>query len=123
MASICPFRARRHNPSAVRLDDVLTQPADSIASATQQACYPRNPCNLVRLLRGLPEIFDADKGETVYSRAAQDFHAPPELGIEQGISVQQDSPCVFVCAQRFRPTLSALFRLHLLGGQAIYALD
>jgi hypothetical protein len=33
MARIYPFRALRYNPSAVRLDDVVTQPYDKISPA------------------------------------------------------------------------------------------
>src|SRR5260221_6004917 len=37
MASIYPFRAWRYNPSAVRLEDVVTQPYDKISPAMQEA--------------------------------------------------------------------------------------
>jgi uncharacterized protein (DUF1015 family) len=73
MAIIYPFRAWRYNPSTVRLDDVVTQPYDKISPAMQEAYYQRSPYNLVRIILGLPELFDAEGGENVYSRAARDF--------------------------------------------------
>ncbi len=39
----------------------------------QQAYYQRSPFNLVRIILGLPELFDAERGESVYTRAARDF--------------------------------------------------
>ncbi|MDE3188622.1 MAG: DUF1015 domain-containing protein [Acidobacteriota bacterium] len=98
MATIYPFRAWRYNPSAVRLDDVVTQPYDKISPAMQQAYYQRSPYNLVRIILGLPELFDAERGETVYSRAARDFRA----WREQGVLVQEKDPCIFAYAQRFK---------------------
>ena len=98
MARIYPFRAWRYNPSAVRLQDVVTQPYDKISPAMQQAYYQRSPFNLVRIILGLPELFDADKGENVYTRAARDFRA----WREQGMLIQEHEPCVFAYAQRFK---------------------
>ncbi len=98
MARIYPFRAWRYNPSAVRLDDVVTQPYDKISPAMQQAYYQRSPYNLVRIILGLPELFDAERGENVYTRAARDFRA----WREQDILVQEKDPCIFAYAQRFR---------------------
>ncbi len=98
MAKIYPFRAWRYNPSAVRLDDVVTQPYDKISPAMQQAYYQRSPFNLVRIILGLPELFDAERGENVYSRAARDFRA----WREEGILIQEKEPCIFAYSQRFR---------------------
>jgi uncharacterized protein (DUF1015 family) len=98
MARIYPFRAWRYNPSAVRLDDVVTQPYDKISPAMQQAYYQRSPYNLVRIILGLPELFDAEKGESVYTRAAKDFKA----WREQGILIQEKDPCIFAYSQRFK---------------------
>ncbi|HVN93344.1 MAG TPA: DUF1015 domain-containing protein [Terracidiphilus sp.] len=98
MARIYPFRAWRYNPSSVRLEDVVTQPYDKITPAMQQAYYQRSPFNLVRIILGLPELFDAEKGESVYTRAAQDFRA----WRKQGILIQENEPCVFAYAQRFK---------------------
>jgi uncharacterized protein (DUF1015 family) len=98
MAHIYPFRAWRYNPNVVRLDDVVTQPYDKITPAMQQAYYQRSPYNLVRIILGLPELFDAERGESVYSRAGRDFRA----WREQGVLIQEKDPCVFAYAQRFR---------------------
>jgi uncharacterized protein (DUF1015 family) len=98
MASIYPFRAWRYNPASVRLDDVVTQPYDKISPAMQQAYYQRSPYNLVRIILGLPELFDAERNESVYTRAARDFCA----WRDQGILIQEKAPCVFAYAQRFQ---------------------
>ncbi len=98
MARVYPFRAWRYNPSAVRLNDVLTQPYDKISPAMQQAYYQRSSFNLVRVILGLPELFDAEKGESVYTRSARDFRA----WREQGVLIQEKDPCVFGYAQRFQ---------------------
>ena len=98
MARIYPFRAWRYNPSAVRLEDAVTQPYDKISPAMQQAYYQRSPFNLVRIILGLPELFDAERGESVYTRAAREFSA----WREQGVLTQEKDPCVFAYAQRFK---------------------
>jgi len=126
MARIYPFRAWRYNPSAVRLDEVVTQPYDKISPAMQQAYYQRSPFNLVRIILGLPELFDAERGESVYSRAARDFRG----WREQGILVQEKDPCVFAYSQRFRVPGSdvikerrgfiALGRLHDYSEQVVF---
>jgi uncharacterized protein (DUF1015 family) len=97
MAIIYPFRPWRYNPAAVRLDDVVTQPYDKISPAMQQAYYQSSPFNLVRIILGLPELFDAERGESVYSRAARDFRD----WREQGILIREKTPCVYAYAQRF----------------------
>jgi uncharacterized protein (DUF1015 family) len=98
MASIYPFRAWRYNLSTVRLDDVVTQPYDKISPAMQQAYYQRSPYNLVRIILGLPELFDAERGENVYTRAARDLNAWKQ----QGTLVQEKDPCIFAYSQRFK---------------------
>jgi len=98
MAHIYPFRAWRYNPSAVRIEEVVTQPYDKITPSMQQAYYDRSPFNLVRIILGKPELFDAEGGETVYTRAARDFKAWQQ----QGILVQEKSPAIFAYSQRFR---------------------
>ena len=98
MARIYPFRAWRYNPSVVRLDDVVTQPYDTISPAMQQAYYQRSPYNLVRIILGLPELFDSERGESVYTRAARDFSA----WREQGVLAQEKDPCIFAYSQRFK---------------------
>jgi uncharacterized protein (DUF1015 family) len=64
----------------------------------QQAYYQRSPYNLVRIILGLPELFDAERGESVYTRAARDFSA----WREQGILTQEKDPCIFAYSQRFK---------------------
>jgi uncharacterized protein (DUF1015 family) len=98
MARIYPFRAWRYNPSVVRLEDAVTQPYDKISPAMQQAYYQRSPYNLVRIILGLPELFDAERGESVYTRAARDLKA----WREQGVLTQEKDPCIYAYAQRFK---------------------
>jgi uncharacterized protein (DUF1015 family) len=98
MARIYPFRAWRYNPSTVRLDDVVTQPNDKVSPAMQQAYYQRSPYNLVRIVLGLPELFDAERGESVYTRAGRDLRA----WREQGVLTQEKAPCLFAYTQRFK---------------------
>ncbi|MGB9408497.1 MAG: DUF1015 domain-containing protein [Terracidiphilus sp.] len=98
MASIYPFRAWRYSPSAVRLEDVVTQPYDKITPAMQQAYYQRSPFNLVRIILGLPELSDAERGESVYTRAARYFNS----WREQGVLAREDTPCIFAYSQRFK---------------------
>jgi uncharacterized protein (DUF1015 family) len=98
MAHIYPFRAWRYNPSAVRLEDVVTQPYDKITPAMQQAYYDRSPYNLVRIILGKPELFDGEGGESVYTRAARDFKAWQQ----QGVLAQEKSPAIFAYSQRFK---------------------
>jgi uncharacterized protein (DUF1015 family) len=98
MASIYPFRAWRYNLSSVRLEDVVTQPYDKISPAMQAVYYQRSPYNLVRIILGLPELFDAERGESVYTRAARDLKAWKE----GGILVKEKDPCIFAYSQRFR---------------------
>jgi uncharacterized protein (DUF1015 family) len=98
MAHIYPFRAWRYNPSAVRLEDVVTQPYDKITPSMQQAYYDRSPYNLVRIILGKPELFDAAEGESVYTRAARDFRAWQD----QGVLAQEKSPAIFAYSQRFK---------------------
>jgi len=59
---------------------------------------PAQPFNLVRIILGLPELFDAERGESVYTRAARDFTA----WREQGVLIQEKAPCVFAYSQRFK---------------------
>ena len=126
MARIYPFRAWRYNPSAVRLEDVVTQPYDKISPSMQQAYYQRSPYNLVRIILGLPELFDAERGESVYTRAGRDFRA----WREQGVLVQEKDPCIFAYSQRFtvpgteivkeRRGFIALGKLHDYADQVVF---
>ncbi len=64
----------------------------------QEAYYQRSPYNLVRIILGLPELFDAEHGENVYTRAARDLKA----WRAQSILVQEKDPSIFAYSQRFR---------------------
>ncbi len=97
MARIYPFRALRYNPSMVRVEDVVTQPYDKITPAMQQAYYQRSLYNLVRIILGLPELFDEPGSNDVYSRAARDFADWRRLGV----LTQEKDPCIFAYSQRF----------------------
>ena len=97
MARIYPFRAWHYNAAKVRLQDVATQPYDKISPAMQQAYYERSPYNLVRIILGLPELFDAERGESVYTRAASNLKA----WRAEDVLVQEKEPCVFAYSQRF----------------------
>ncbi len=109
MARIYPFRAFRYNPSRVHLEDVVTQPWDKITPSMQQAYYQRSPYNLVRIILGLPELFDGAPGAgengppDIYSRAARDFAD----WRAQGVLAREKEPCIFAYSQRFsRPRLA-----------------
>jgi len=92
----------------------------------QQAYYQRSPFNLVRIILGLPELFDAERGDNVYSRAGRDFRA----WREQGVLVQEKEPCIFAYSQRFtvpgtevvkeRRGFIALGKLHDYAEQVIF---
>ena len=97
MARIFPFRALRYNPSMVRVEEVVTQPYDKITPAMQQAYYHRSVYNLVRIILGLPELFDEPGSNDVYTRAARDFADWRQMGI----LTQEKDPCVFAYSQRF----------------------
>ena len=99
MARIFPFRALRYNPSLVRVEDCVTQPYDKITPSLQQSYYARSPYNLVRIILGLPELFDEAGANDVYTRAARDFR---EWRAE-GVLAQETEPCLFAYEQRFTP--------------------
>jgi uncharacterized protein (DUF1015 family) len=97
MARIYPFRALRYNPSMVRVEEVVTQPYDKITPAMQQAYYQRSLYNLVRVILGLPELFDEPGNNDVYTRAARDFADWRRMGV----LTQEKDPCIFAYSQRF----------------------
>jgi uncharacterized protein (DUF1015 family) len=97
MARIYPFRALRYNPSMVRVEEVVTQPYDKITPAMQQAYYQRSLYNLVRIILGLPELFDEPGSNDVYTRAARDFADWRRMGV----LTQEKDPCIFAYSQRF----------------------
>ena len=98
MARIYPFRATRYNPTAVRVEEVVTQPYDKITPAMQQVYYGRSPYNLVRIILGLPELFDEPGVNDVYTRAARDFREWRLNGILQ----TDNDPSIFAYSQRFQ---------------------
>lgn len=97
MARIYPFRALRYNPTLVRVEDCVTQPYDKITPAMQQAYYQKSPYNLVRIILGLPELFDGKETGDVYTRAARDFNA----WRESGVLAQEQEPSIFAYSQKF----------------------
>jgi uncharacterized protein (DUF1015 family) len=97
MARIYPFRALRYNPSLVRVQDCVTQPYDKISPSMQQAYYARSPFNLVRIILGLPELFDEPGVSDVYTRAARDFAEWRAAGV----LAAEKAPCIFAYSQRF----------------------
>jgi uncharacterized protein (DUF1015 family) len=80
------------------MEDVVTQPYDKITPAMQQVYYARSPYNLVRIILGLPELFDEPGVNDVYTRAARDFHEWREKGILQ----TDNDPSLFAYSQRFQ---------------------
>ena len=98
MARIYPFRALRYHPGLVRMEDVVTQPYDKITPAMQQAYYQRSVYNLVRIILGLPELFDEPDTNDVYTRAARDFAD----WRRSGVLIQEKDPCIFAYQQRYK---------------------
>jgi uncharacterized protein (DUF1015 family) len=96
MARIFPFRALRYNPGLVRAEDVATQPYDKITPAMQQSYYKRSPNNLVRIILGLPELFDSAENN-VYTRAAEYFRN----WREEGILTPDNELSVYAYSQRY----------------------
>jgi uncharacterized protein (DUF1015 family) len=97
MAHIYPFRAWRYNPAIVDLQDTVTQPYDKITPSMQQGYYQRSPYNLVRIILGLPELFDNEENN-VYTRAAQNLSS----WRAKNVLVQDDAPSVFAYSQIYR---------------------
>jgi uncharacterized protein (DUF1015 family) len=81
----------------VAIADVVTQPYDKITPAMQQAYYSRSPYNLVRIILGLPELFDVPGENDVYTRAANHLAE----WRRQGVLYRENEPCIFAYRQRF----------------------
>lgn len=96
MARIYPFRALRYNLGLVRAEEVATQPYDKITPAMQQSYYRRSPYNLVRVILGLPELFDSDENN-VYTRAAEYF----KTWRKEGVLTPDNEPSVYAYSQRY----------------------
>lgn len=97
MARIYPFQAWRYNAAQVSVQDVVTQPYDKITPSMQQGYYQRSPYNLVRIILGLPELFDGAENN-VYTRAARDFAD----WRANDILIQDNEPAVFAYSQHYR---------------------
>ncbi|MGO8719185.1 MAG: DUF1015 domain-containing protein [Acidobacteriaceae bacterium] len=96
MARIYPFRAFRYNPALVRAEDVVTQPYDKITPAMQQSYYHRSPYNLVRVILGLPELFDSEENN-VYTRAAENLRD----WRKEGVLAQDNESAIYAYSQRY----------------------
>jgi uncharacterized protein (DUF1015 family) len=96
MARIYPFRAFRYNPGLVRAEDVVTQPYDKITPAMQQSYYQRSPYNLVRVILGLPELFDSEENN-VYTRAAENLRD----WRKEGVLTQDNESAIYAYSQRY----------------------
>jgi uncharacterized protein (DUF1015 family) len=96
MARIYPFEALRYNPARVRVEDVVTQPYDKITPSLQQAYYQRSPYNLVRIILGLPELFD-NATSNVYTRAAEHF----QEWRKQGVLFHDNEPAIYAYSQLY----------------------
>jgi uncharacterized protein (DUF1015 family) len=97
MARIYPFRALRYNPALARVQDCVTQPYDKITPSMQASYYARSPYNLVRVILGLPELFDEPGTNDIYTRAARDFAD----WRSSGVLAPEPEPCLFAYSQRF----------------------
>jgi uncharacterized protein (DUF1015 family) len=96
MARIYPFRALRYNLSQVKLQDVVTQPYDKISPAAQQRYYDQSEYSLVRIILGMPELYDDEKNN-VYTRAAESLK---EWRAKNVLS-EEPTPAIFGYAQRY----------------------
>ncbi|MEO6964510.1 MAG: DUF1015 domain-containing protein [Acidobacteriaceae bacterium] len=96
MARIFPFRAFRYNPGLVRAEDAVTQPYDKITPAMQQSYFQRSPDNLVRIILGLPELFDSEENN-VYTRAA----ASLKNWRQEGVLTQDNESSIYAYSQRY----------------------
>jgi uncharacterized protein (DUF1015 family) len=97
MANIYPFRALRYNPATAPAQDCVTQPYDKITPAMQTRYYARSPYNLVRIILGLPELFDEPGVNDTYTRAARDFADWRRTSV----LAPEPEPCLFAYSQRF----------------------
>ncbi|MCK5172106.1 MAG: DUF1015 family protein, partial [Planctomycetes bacterium] len=94
---IVPFKAWRFDGSVVsNVGDCLAPPYDVIDATAQQELYDKNPCNVVRAIKGKTGPNDSD-GDNQYTRAA-DF-----LGsmIESGALKQDAKETIYGYVQDF----------------------
>ncbi len=97
MAHIQPFRALRYNPERVDVAQVVTQPYDKIAPASQESYYAASPYNLVRIILGRKEEND-HPANNVYSRAAASFREWRQREVLR----QDPLPSLYGYSQHFR---------------------
>lgn len=64
----------------VHLDDAVISICDKITPALERASYQKGSCNLIRWIFDLPEVFDAEKGQSVYTCAIGDFRSSQKSG-------------------------------------------
>ena len=94
---ISAFRGYRYDSSAVGdASCCLAPPYDVIDPAQQELLYERNPCNIVRVIKGKTQT-DDDDDNNVYTRAAG------SLGewIAQGALKQDEQDSIYVYVQDF----------------------
>ena len=97
MAKIIPFRGYRYDPKVVgSVSDVVAPPYDRVYPDVQEACYQRNPYNIVRIIKGKTEAGD-DDASNVYTRAADSLRR----WIEDGILVRDEAPALYVYHQEY----------------------
>lgn len=96
MADIHPFRPYRYDPTAGKLDELVTQPYDKISPAMQRRYLALSPYNLVRIILG-PRLESDTTEDNVYTRAAGYF----DQWTKQGVLVQDGQPCFHAYFQEF----------------------
>ena len=97
MATIFPFRGYRFAPEKVgSISDVVTPPYDRVYPSVRDACYERNPYNIVRIIKGKDEPGDNDT-ENAYTRAAGLLHR----WIGEEILVRDQGPALYAYHQEY----------------------
>src|SRR6476619_4418053 len=96
MARIKPFQPYRYSSEAGKIDDLVTQPYDTISPKMQERYLALSPYNLVRIILG--QRFDSDSAtENVYTRSAKYLHD----WIDRGILKKDVEPGVYGYFQQF----------------------
>ena len=97
MAEILPFRGYRYDGRIVgEITDVVAPPYDRIGPDMQQACYARDPHNIVRITKGIAEAGD-DASRNVYTRAAEFLRT----WIADGVLVRDAAPALYAYHQTY----------------------
>ena len=107
-----PFKAWRYNTERVDVATVLAPPYDVISPEKQQKLYDRSPFNSIRLILNKKDPADTDQ-HNGYTRARDTF----QEWQNQGVLVQEQSPCFYVYRQTFKDPVTQLTknRFALLG--------